>query len=308
MNGILSALLPVFLVTLAGVVLKRMQFLPLEGWSAIDKLCYFVLFPAIIFKEIASADFAGVPVAGMAAALMLAIGSMSIALLIVRPLLSPALGIDGPAFTSIFQGATRWNALIALAIIPLAFGNDALALGAVGVAAMIPLLNLINVGVLSLYGSGRAATGSEVLRQLATNPYVISSVGGVLWKAAGLPLPAMAGTSLDLLGKGALGLALLAVGAGLTVPDGSSGRISAIIATILKLLVMPTIVAVWLRLLGVTGDAASVAILCSAVPSAAGAYVLASRMGGDAPLMAQIVTLQTICAALTLPLVLGFLA
>lgn len=305
---IIGALLPVLLVTLLGVALKRQQFLPAEGWAAIDKICYFVLFPAIIFKEIAAADFTGVPVAGMALALMLAIATMSAGLLASRPLLLSFLSIDGPAFTSLFQGATRWNALIALAIIPLAFGNQALALGAVGVAAMIPLLNLINVGVLSLYGSGRAATGIEVVRQLASNPYVLSSVSGVLWKASGLGLPAMIATSLDVMGKGALGLALLAVGAGLTLPGGGSGKISALIATALKLLVMPSFTAFWLWMMGVGGDAASVAILCSAVPSAAGAYVLAARMGGDAPLMAQIVTLQTICAAASLPIVLKFLA
>lgn len=306
--NVIAALLPVMLVTLLGVGLKRLNFLPAEGWAAIDKICYFVLFPAIIFKEIANANFTGVPVFSMALGLMLAIASMSAALLIVRPVLTNLLVIDGPAFTSIFQGATRWNALIALAIIPLAFGNQALALGAVGVAAMIPLLNLINVGVLSLYGSGRAATATEVLRQLASNPYVLSSVAGVLWKASGLALPTVLATSLDVLGKGALGLALLAVGAGLSLSGGSSGKMAAITSTLLKLLVMPTIAAFWMWFLGVTGDAAAVAILCSAVPSAAGAYVLAARMGGDAPLMAQIVTLQTICAAVTLPLVLKFLA
>jgi predicted permease len=296
------------LATGLGVLLKQLRFLTPEGWAAIDKLCYFVLFPAIIFKEIAATDFTGVPVAGMALSLMLAITSMSLLLIVARRPLCAGLEIDGPAFTSIFQGATRWNALIALAIIPLAFGPSALALGAVGVAAMIPLLNLINVGVLSLYGSGRGTSFRDVLGALASNPYVLSSLGGVLWKLAGLPLPPVAAVTLDLLGKGALGLALLAVGAGLTLPAGGSSRSSAIVATALKLLVMPALTAGWLGLLGVGGTAAGVAILCTAVPSAAGAYVLAARMGGDAPLMAQIVTLQTICAALTLPLVLAFLA
>lgn len=307
MTAIIAALLPVLLVTLLGVLLKQIRFLPKEGWAALDKLCYFVLFPAIIFREIALADFTGVPVTGMALALMLAIISMSLLLLVARPVLYSGLGVDGPAFTSMFQGATRWNALIAIAIIPLAFGPQALALGAVGVAAMIPLLNLINVGVLSLYGSGRSTSWKEVGLALASNPYVLSSLAGIGWKLSGLPLPQVASISLDVMGKGALGLALVAVGAGLTMPAGSSSKISAIIATFLKLLVMPCFTMAWLWLLGVTGDAARVAVLCSAVPSAAGAYVLAARMGGDAPLMAQIVTLQTICAAASLPLVLAFL-
>jgi predicted permease len=65
--------------------------------------------------------------------------------------------------------------------------------------------------------------------------------------------------------------------------------------------------AIWLKLLGVTGEAAAVAILCGAVPTGSGAYVLAKQMGGDAPMVASILTLQVICAAVTIPLVLSFL-
>ncbi len=304
MSTVIPALLPVLLITCLGVLLRRVNFLSPEGWAAIDKTCYFVLFPAIIFKEIATADFTGVPVTGMALALMLAIATMAVVLLALRPRICGTLSIDGPAFTSLFQGSTRWNALIALSIIPLAFGPGALALGAVAVAAMIPLLNIINVGVLSLYGSGRGMRLRDVGQALATNPYVLSSLGGVAWKLLGLPLPATAAVTLDLLGKGALGLALLAVGAGLQFTSSSSTKLSVYTATVLKLLIMPLFAGFWLWLLGVNGAAAAVALVCAGVPSAAGAYVLAQRMGGDGPLMAQIVTVQTICSAATLPLIL----
>ena len=45
-----------------------------------------------------------------------------------------------------------------------------------------------------------------------------------------------------------------------------------------------------------------------AVPTAANAYLLAQRMGGDAKLMAEIITLQTMGAALTLTAWLALLA
>jgi predicted permease len=77
------------------------------------------------------------------------------------------------------------------------------------------------------------------------------------------------------------------------------------LATILKLLVMPLFMAVWLRVFGVTGEAASVALLCGAVPTGSGAYVLARQMGGDAPLVANILTAQVIAAAITIPLMLS---
>lgn len=51
----------------------------------------------------------------------------------------------------------------------------------------------------------------------------------------------------------------------------------------------------------------AVAIICAAVPTASFSYVLARKLGGDAPLMARILTIQIIAAALTLPLMIWLL-
>ena len=59
-----------------------------------------------------------------------------------------------------------------------------------------------------------------------------------------------------------------------------------------------------LMLMGVHGEAFAVALLCGAVPTGSGSYVLARQMGGDAPMVANILTLQVIAAALTIPFVL----
>jgi hypothetical protein len=42
-------------------------------------------------------------------------------------------------------------------------------------------------------------------------------------------------------------------------------------------------------------------VIAAAVPTATAAYFLARDMGGDAPLMAEITTLQTVLALATLP-------
>ena len=305
MQLVLAALTPVLLATFIGVVLRRLTFLSDEGWASLDKLCYFVLFPAIIFKELVVADFSNVPVWGMAFALMAAILTMTALLLGTRRFLERSLSIGPAAFTSLFQGATRWNALVALSIIPLTFGSKALALGAVAVAAMIPLLNVLSVMVLSRYAASGHVKFSDVARSVVSNPYVISTMAGVACKALAVTLPGVAVTTLDLIGKGALGLALLSVGAGLRFDLHGSSRAAAILSTLLKLLGMPLLTWAWLWVFNVQGEAAHVALLCAAMPSAASAYVLATRMGGDAPLMAQILTVQTLCAAVTLVLILG---
>jgi malonate transporter len=301
------ALLPVFIVILVGYGLRRSALIAEDHWTAVDHVCYYVLFPAIIFKEIAAADFSNVPVWSMALAMILGITTMFALLLALRRPLISAMRLNGPQFSSLFQGATRWHTFIALAIIPIYFGQPALALGGLSAAAMTPLLNIVNVGVISVYGSGVKMNGRAMVLSILKNPFVLSSVGGVVWQLLHLPMPVMGVQVLDMIGKGALGLALLAVGAGLRIDEALSTKGPVLLATFLKLLVMPIFIAVWLWILGVSGDAAAVAILCGAVPTGSGAYVLAKQMGGDAPMIASILTLQVICAAVTIPLVLSLL-
>ena len=72
MTAAFLALLPVFIVILAGYGLRRSRLVVEEQWTAIDHISYFVLFPVIMFKEIVAADFAHVPVFNMALAMALA--------------------------------------------------------------------------------------------------------------------------------------------------------------------------------------------------------------------------------------------
>ncbi|NJM30646.1 MAG: AEC family transporter [Rhizobiales bacterium] len=306
MTAAFLALVPVFAVILAGFLLRRSGLIGADHWDAVDHVCYFVLFPAIIFKEIAAADFSNVPVARMALAMMLAVITMAALLLVFRKPVSNALKIDGPQFTSLFQGAIRWHTFIAFAIIPIYFGPGALALGAVSAAAMTPLLNIICVWVLATHASPREVRIGAMLKSLAANPFVFSSLGGVAWQLTGLTMPTIPLQALDMIGKGALGLALLTVGAGLRIGEAMSSLAPVVVATALKLLVMPAVMALWLMILGVSGEAAAVAMLCGAVPTGSGAYVLAKRMGGDAALVANALTLQVIFAAITIPVVLAF--
>jgi hypothetical protein len=53
---------------------------------------------------------------------------------------------------------------------------------------------------------------------------------------------------------------------------------------------------------GLSGTNLVIVAVCSAVPTSPSAYVMARQMGGDAPLLAQIITLQTILAAITMPI------
>lgn len=296
-------LLPVFLTIMLGAILKQTGLIKDEHWVSIEHLAYYVLFPAIVMKSIAVADFSGIPVFRMALAMIMSILTMYALVLVLRQPIQRALAMDGPGFSSFFQGVTRWHTFLALAIMPLMFGPQGIALAALAAAAMIPLLNVGAVSVLSAYASGNKPSISGIGRSLITNPFVLSSMVGIFLNATGLGLAQPLEQTFELIGRSALAAALLSAGAGLQFSQLRAAGFAVTAATTMKLLVMPLFMWAWTEILGVGGLPQVVAIVSGGVPSAAAAYILARKMGGDAPLMALILTAQVLAAALTLPVI-----
>ncbi len=302
MPDVLSSLIPVFLVIVVGWFTKFTKTVNDQQWAGFEKVTYFVLFPAVIIETLVKADLSRVPILGVGGALVAAILTMSAILLTLRGWLSARLNMDGPAFTSVFQGATRWNTFVALAVSGSLYGPMGLTLSAVAIGAMIPLLNVLAIGVLSRYASATPLTAKGFLVTLVKNPFVWSCMIGIGLNVVGLPIPKTILNATEVLGRASLAAGLLVVGAGLEIgrlhrPGPALG-----LSLVLKLVAMPVFATGFATLFGVTGTGLGVVVVSTAVPTAGGAYILARQMGGDAPLMAEILTIQTLVAMLTMPL------
>jgi predicted permease len=305
MYPVLAALAPVFLVIALGVLLRRRLLPDRKSWDAIEDLTYFVLFPALLAVTTATADLSKVPATGVGAALALAIILLSLALIVSRPLLSRALGLSGPGFTSLFQGSVRWNTYVALAVAGSLHGTFGLALASVAIVAMVPLLNFLCVLVLAWYATDKAPDARTVLSQVLRNPLIWSVLAGIVINLSGVSLPQIAVAFAEILGRGALVLGLLAVGAGLELDKLMRPHAATVVTAVLKLAVMPALAVGFAWWIGLTGSPLAVVAVASSVPSAPGAYILARQMGGDAPLYARILTVQTVAAFLTMPVALA---
>jgi predicted permease len=95
---------------------------------------------------------------------------------------------------------------------------------------------------------------------------------------------------------------MLAVGAGLQIERISRTKWLLAVGVLIRLVGMPMLVIGLSWLVGLDGLPRTIAIIAGAVPTASTAYVMARQMGGDAQLMANIVTIQVMLSAITLPL------
>ncbi|EKV32673.1 Auxin Efflux Carrier [Caenispirillum salinarum AK4] len=303
------ALLPIFLLIVLGFWMKRSGFVPDAFWAPAEKTTYFITFPALLVFSTARAPLEGVAWGPLA----LASTGAVLAVFLVASLSRPLLGVPAATFTSVVQGSIRPNTYVGLAAAAALFGDAGVALTALCVAGVVPLVNVLAVATLvrhvgdgSAEAAGRAATGpAATLKGIVTNPLILACALGITLNVSGLGLPPVVSPFLEILGRAALPVGLLAVGAGLALDTLRTSGGPVLAASVLKLAGVPLAAGVLAWTLGLTGVPAVVAVAYAALPCSASSYVLARRMGGDAPCMAGIITFQTLAAAATLPLVIA---
>ena len=188
MAVVIAALLPVFVLIVLGVVLKRTLMRLDTQWHGLERLTYYVLFPMLLIQTLVKADLGSVPVAGVGGALMLSALAVSLLCLALRPLFSRH-GVDGPAFTSIFQGAIRWQTYVALSVARNLFGTAGLALASVAMVAIIPMVNVLSVAVLARYASPEKQSARAIVMTVFKNPLIWSCAIGLFINVIHLPLP-----------------------------------------------------------------------------------------------------------------------
>lgn len=300
MIAILSALLPTFALIVLGYILRERKFLPDSFWPGAEKLTYFVTFPALLFSNTAKADLGSLPLFGIATAMLGTIAICTILILAARP----ALRVSGPTFSSLVQGAIRPNTYIGLAVAAALLGTHGLTVTALCVALVVPTVNVISVLACAHLGDNDRNPGIlSLLRDVAKNPLLMACVLGSVFNALGIGLPPIAGPFLEVLGRAALPVGLLAVGAGLDLGAARRAGFPVGISTVGKLMLSPAIAAGLCLALGLPATELAAVVLYAALPCSASAYVLARLMGGDAQMMASIITVHTLAAIATMPVI-----
>ncbi len=297
-EAVLLALLPVLILIALGFGLRYRRIVADHFWPEAERLGYFVLLPALFFDSLAMAQLDAIPIRALAATLVLS--TIAVAALVAA--LRPFMSVDGPAFTSIFQGSVRFNNYVGVTIAAGLFGAQGVALAAICNAAIVPTVNVLCVLVFARH-SHRRMSGLGVVRQLAVNPLILSCLGGIAFQCLHLRIPGGLEPALRALGAASLPLGLLCVGAALDF-SGARRWVGPVAASsVAKFLLMPLATITAAAALDLHGSALTTALIFQALPTASSAYVLARQLGGDAPLMAGITAVQTAIGFAAIPVV-----
>jgi len=306
---------PIFLLIGLGYLLNLRTVFQARFWADAERLTFYFLFPALLVYSIGGADLGGLidllPMAGalVAAALVVALTAVRLK----HGLAQAPLNLDGPGFCSLFQGITRPNTYLGLAAAYALFDDAGLALMAVSVVAIIPLVNVLAVVVHQRWApspesAAQPASNVDLALNALKNPVVAACVIGAALNLSGIGLPPVVGPTLGILGKGALPLGLMAVGAGLNFRTlaGAPNLYVGIATT--KLVILPALTWMIAVIMGVSGIGLTVCVLFAALPVSATSYVMSRQMNGNAEMMAAIVSSTTLASLFTLPVIVAALS
>jgi predicted permease len=289
---------PDFALILLGALLRRQMHLGDHFWTGLEKLVYFILFPALLINAVMKTP---INLAAATPLLLTALAAMAVGMLLMLPARS-WFALKPLVFASIFQCGFRFNSYIALAVVGMLHGTAGIAAMGLVLGVAVPVANLVSVWMLARHGE------SKVLRELAKNPLIWATLAGFLLNLAGVMPPQPVQLFLSRLADASIALGLLAVGAALRLDSQADVRLASLYVLLVKLLALPVAAILIGQVLGLTGLYYQVAVLFAAQPTASSAYILAMRLGGDGRSVAWLISATTLVAMVTLSLWAAWLA
>lgn len=286
----LLLLLPDFSLILLGAGLRRRLVPDGAFWAGVERLVYFILFPALLFNAMAGADLDP----GKALPLFLAGLGVMVAGFVLGWLGRPLMGLDAIGFASRLQCAYRFNTYIGIAVAGKLHGAAGVAMMGALCGAMVPFANIMAVGMLARHGQG------GLLRELMRNPLVLATLAGLAVNLSGVALAEPFQFFLKRLGDAAVALGLLAVGSALRWGEAGGQWAGSAWLVSVKLMLLPAFAWALGRQLGLGGLTFDTLVMFAALPSASSAYILAMRMGGDGPGVAWLISVTTLLAVASL--------
>ena len=275
MIGVLQGFAIIGFIIAVGFVVGRFRILGEHAPYVLSRLVFFVLTPSLLFTILAEADVhvlfsSRLVVSALAAIACFAIFALVALLLFRRRLPEVVIG-------SLASGYVNANN-IGIPVAAYVIGDATYSAPVV----LVQLLVFAPIGLALLGGSvsGHFSVGS-VLLQTVRNPLIIASALGVLVAVSGIDLPTFVFEPFRLLGAAAVGVLLVNFGMSLSgsrLLEPGSGRRDVVLATALKVLVMPLVAFLLARFLfGMEGHELFAIVVLAALPTAQNVFNYAQR-------------------------------
>ncbi len=295
---VLRLILPLFIIIFVGYLLRKTGFAR-EGFvDELNRLVYFIGLPALLFSESSGVDLDAL--AGGAAAIAFPIIVAITTLIGFAATLPLPFRQRGP----VIQAGFRANlAYLGLPIVSTTLGGEVLGTVAIVIAVGVFINTLMSILVLSLLKpDGESIRPLVRLARTLRNPLLVAIALGLSFAAAGWSLPEVLARPIELLARMSLPLILLVLGLSLSFSELRRNFPGAALASVIKLAIMPAVawgVMTWI--FASPPLVVETVVLMAAMPTAVATQTFARAFDADSSVSASSVSLTTLLAVVTVP-------
>lgn len=301
-----NSVMPIVLLVLIGMFLKKIKFLNETYCDIADKLVFNVALPFESIRSISGTDFRVIfSSENMTVTVFFFVG---IVLAFIASCIGVRFLLKENSQRSVFvQGAVRGNfAIFALPLAGNMFGEE----GRVAAAMLLPVV-IVMYNVLAVIGFSVFAPAEDgkktpleifvqIVKSTVKNPLIIGIFAALclsfLKTSAGVVLPAfMMGTIEDVAAL-AVPLSLISIGVNFKPETLKRGLGLSVWCMLAKNIVLPAVALTVGILMGFRGIPLTMILVSFGGPTAVSSYIMAKNMHGDAELASKILLLTTVCS------------
>lgn len=291
------AIMPLLLLMLLGYFLKQIQFIPKAGFDAIDKLCFKIFVPVMLFNNVYTADFDTALNVPAIIFLELAILGTFLVAFFLTPRLIPN---SKENVATVVHAVCHGNlAVLGIPLITNLFGESGMVVYSILLASTSPLINPLMVYE-HIYFQGDRIKPGRLLLNVLKSPFLVGTLLGLACKLLGIEFPTFLRTAITNVKSIASPLCLIALGGSFSFGS-IKGMVGPVVHSVLaKCVWIPMVVLGIAVLLGFRGIVLASLMVIFCCPSAAATYSFCTGYCGNPQLASQIVVYSTAFSILSM--------
>lgn len=294
----LNATVPVFLLMVLGIVLKKIGWVSDTFASQMNKFVFLVPLPVLLFQDLATVDFAKAWNFKFVSFCFLAT-VLSILIVVLISSLLKERSLRGEFIQSSYRSSA---ALLGVALIQNIYGHSVM--GPLMIIGSVPLYNIMAVTVLSYYQPNRNSQKQNMLKTtlkgIIRNPIIIGIVVGLVWSILKLPMPPILSKTVSNISAMATPMGLIAMGASFDIKKALGKMKPAFLATFIKLFGFCMIFLPIAIMMGFQNEELVAILIMLGSATTVTCFVMAKNMGHEGILSSNVVMLTTLLSGFSI--------
>ncbi|MBR3900611.1 MAG: AEC family transporter [Ruminococcus sp.] len=297
----LNASMPIVLLMIFGYVCRKVDLLDDHTTSKLNKFTFKAALPALLFKDLSTADFRAVWDGEMVGFCVI-VTILSVAIAVVYSLFHKDKAERGEIIQASYRSSA---AVLGIAFVNNIYGESLMA--ALMIVGTVPIYNIIAVAVLAATspdkkGESKKMLFLDTLKGVVTNPIIIGIAVGILWSLIKIPQPAIMSKTVGYMANMATPLSLIALGASFKVEEAKSKVGVTVGICFIKLILFCGIFLPIAINMGFRGEKLVAVLVMLGSATTGSCFVMVKNFGHKGTITAFAVMLTTICSAFTLTL------